>query len=94
MIKTTYTCDRCQVVQDTPEQMWHLQVVTKSVGVTGQAYWFPPKDTKVWCRKCCVELQIWREPKPGDPVAPPLTLDEQIRDIVYTEVQEALSNAR
>lgn len=88
MIKTSYVCDKCGAVQDTPEQFWNVGVTYSNQGATYIQYSTPAhKNTMQVCRKCFIDFGLTAPTKKDEPIqqAPP-TLEELIREIVREEI--------
>ena len=90
MIKTSYICDKCGAVQDSPEQFWTIGLVYSHQGATYLQYSTPKKKhTMQLCRRCLVDLGILIPANTDEPVSQsPPTLEELIRDIIREEINE------
>lgn len=91
MITTIYKCDRCGHEQADEKSMWHVETLSYYCGGGSQSY--PShRNVALWCRKCADEFQLVTTPRPTPdvPVPPVVSLEDQIREIVRTEIEAHL----
>ena len=78
-VKTTYTCDKCEVVQDTPNQFWILNVSVRDYErLSGRT---DVREMSV-CRSCLELLGIYRYSQESKKLPEPPTIEELIREIL------------
>ncbi len=96
MITTTWTCDRCQKKQDTPEQMWKVGFKVASAdnrhsaAVDAMPDIYSMANASLWCRDCIDSLELISRPKPKErDVEPPpeITFEEKLREIIRSEIE-------
>lgn len=83
---TKWVCDKCLKIQDTPEQMWRLNLNFQHLQ-TFSNDWQMPRLAAEWCRACCERAGLVPQhevPKEEVPAAP--SMEEIVRGIVRQEV--------
>ena len=89
MITTTYKCDRCGHEQPTHSQMWNVGVACDHWN--GRSAF--PRSVAMWCRACVDALCLINEPPPPKAGEPPVvepSLEDKLREIIRTIVQEEM----
>ena len=87
-IQTIYICDKCGSKQSTQEQFWNVSVHANVVS-QGMSVYPVAKMTMQVCRHCLEAFGIYTQPKAnGEPVPEPLTLEDLIREIVASAMEE------
>ena len=91
MITTTYKCDRCGAEQKTDMQMWQVEVYVNHLPGVPRKFHFRTSTSPIWCRKCVDALDLLKGWKPPaeELEQPKPTLEDQIREIIRSEIREA-----
>lgn len=94
-IRTIYTCERCGKeatvqVDKEAEQYWFVGLSINWVNSSSTNV----SDRQLWCRKCCDELQLIKDPpkdKTGLYIEPIMTLEDKIigilNDLGFTQAE-------
>lgn len=93
MIKTTYTCDRCKKDQPERKDVYEIKLTAEggsyaySTGRFNSIAAF--QSGAHWCRACLIETGFftWTTAEAKPPETPP-TLEEMIRQIIATAIEE------
>lgn len=88
MIKTYYTCERCNAVQETPAQFWEVCLFVNEMTRHRSEYTIYQAQHKIQLCRVCVEE--WRlTPRACDDKTPlptpSITLEQMIREMVRDE---------
>jgi len=85
MIVTTYSCDRCGVTQNKPDQMWFIGIDLYHFGQGPLPY---RNQSTLWCRQCVSDVGV-SFPTERGPAALPAeaTLEDKIREIIQSELR-------
>jgi hypothetical protein len=93
-VTTTYTCDRCGHKQDEEEQLWTVAVAIRHGTNIPHNCFDSPRSSALWCRRCAEDmgLLIFSEARKnkGEKLPEPMTLEEQIGEVIRTIVREEL----
>ena len=89
--KVEFTCDSCETEHEDDNNLWSVGIVIKNKYAESEFHG-RTKIQALWCRECMerhhlldyVELAQKKEPLP-----PPPTIEDMIRDIVHEAVEDA-----
>ena len=87
MIKTTYTCDRCKNEIIDLNQVWCVGI---KYHFYGGNYNNNARPEVNWCRPCMIKMGIMgteEERKVNQPIEPPPTIEDLIREIIRKELK-------
>jgi len=84
---TTYTCDRCKMQSTDHKFLEPIHVVVVS------SRWPRPPFAAEWCRVCLLAVGLVAPARAEtSPVAPPITLEELVRQIATDAAIEVVDN--